>query len=87
VDEDLERSIAGVADIHHMHLWSLDGCQLLATLHAQLNEGEQAEAVVDAIKARLGEKHGIHHATVEVETRDGCRDKHLTRRKHGAARG
>ena len=36
VADDIVRNVAGVEDIHHMHVWSLDGRQLLATLHARL---------------------------------------------------
>lgn len=86
VAEDLERSVEGVADIHHMHVWSLDGRQLLATLHAQLRKGEHAETVLAAIKARLSRVHGIHHATVEVETHDRCLEKNVARRRDGTAR-
>ena len=38
VADDIVRNVAGVEDIHHMHVWSLDGRQLLATLHVRLGE-------------------------------------------------
>ena len=47
-----------------MHVWSLDGRQLLATLHARLTAGADAAATIEAIKSRLSNAHGIGHATV-----------------------
>jgi cobalt-zinc-cadmium efflux system protein len=39
----------------------------MATLHACLVEGADADAAVRSIKRRLAESHGIEHATVEPE--------------------
>jgi cobalt-zinc-cadmium efflux system protein len=88
---DLAASATGVMDVHHMHVWALDNRQLMATLHARLRPGADAEQSIGAIKARLSATHGIHHATVEVETGEACPDemsvKTLTRRMNGKARG
>lgn len=64
---DLQRAVAGVREIHHMHVWSLDGSRNMATLHACLDDGTQADAAIRAIKKELASKHGIDHATVEPE--------------------
>lgn len=74
VARDLEASVQGVEDVHHMHVWTLDGQQKLATLHARLAPGAEAHAAIDALKARLVERHGIRHATVEVEIGAECAD-------------
>ena len=83
VAEDLARNTVGVADVHHMHLWTLDGRQPIATLHARLAPGADAERSIGAIKTRLAEVHGIHHATVEVETGEACPDETRARRRNG----
>jgi cobalt-zinc-cadmium efflux system protein len=75
VAADLTAHAEGVSDIHHMHVWTLDGRQLMATLHARLRPGADAEQSIRSIKARLSVAHGIHHATVEVETSDACPDE------------
>ncbi|MGQ7793481.1 cation diffusion facilitator family transporter [Faunimonas sp. B44] len=67
VADDLLRSADGVCDIHHMHVWTLDGRQRLATLHARIVEGADADSVVSALKDRLDRRHGIRHATIEIE--------------------
>lgn len=75
IAEDLTAHARGVCDVHHMHVWTLDGRQLLATLHARLVPGADAEASISAIKARLKAEHGISHATVEIETGQACPDE------------
>jgi cobalt-zinc-cadmium efflux system protein len=89
VARDIEKHAAGVVDVHHMHVWTLDGKQLLATLHARLAGNADAERSIAAIKERLSEAHGIHHATVEVETGQACpdesKDSLRERRRNGTA--
>jgi cobalt-zinc-cadmium efflux system protein len=65
--DDLQKSIKGLREVHHMHVWSLDGKKNMATLHACLEEGADASAAVTQIKMRLAATHGIEHATVEPE--------------------
>ena len=67
VAKDIESGVPGVREVHHMHVWSMDGSRNLATLHACLVEGADAFGAVSAIKQRLASRHGIGHATVEVE--------------------
>ena len=74
VARDVAHHSAGVADVHHMHVWSLDERRKLATLRARLQHGADAEASIRAIKSRLASAHGIAHATVEVETGPECPD-------------
>src|SRR6185295_8017625 len=84
---DIAGHAEGVADIHHMHVWTLDGRQLMATLHARLKPAADAERSIRAIKARLGEVHDIAHATVEIETGEACPDEMgnelMIRRRNG----
>ncbi|MFC5386141.1 cation diffusion facilitator family transporter [Aquamicrobium segne] len=77
IEADLKDTIAGVRDVHHVHLWSLDGTKHIATLHACLKEGTDMQEAVHAIKARLRSKHGVEHATVETEF-GPCVDRHCT---------
>lgn len=71
VIHDLAHHVDGVTDIHHAHLWSLDGRRSMMTLHARIRETAAGPDVIARIKARLSEVHGIGHATVEIET-DAC---------------
>ena len=67
-------SIDGVLDVHHIHIWSLDGTQNCATMHIVTNGDPLATKI--AVKEELHE-HGIAHATLELEKevedcKDGC---------------
>lgn len=81
IAKDLEGSVKGVREVHHMHIWSLDGTSNMATLHACLNDGVNPHVAVSAIKKRLAARHGIDHATVEPEFGQ-CADSHDTHNHH-----
>jgi cobalt-zinc-cadmium efflux system protein len=74
IANDIEVGVAGVREVHHMHVWSLDGSRNMATLHARLDREADAFGAVTAIKRRLASRHGIGHATVEIEY-DACADE------------
>jgi cobalt-zinc-cadmium efflux system protein len=57
-------AIAGVLDVHHMHVWTMDGQSHYATLHIVTNENPHE--IKHQVRDELQE-HGIHHATIEVE--------------------
>ncbi len=59
--------IDGIADVHHIHIWSLDGQSHLATMHAVTSA--DSSDVKKKIKDELRE-HGIMHSTIELE-KDG----------------
>lgn len=73
VTHDLVDHVDGVLDVHHAHLWSLDGHRSMMTLHARIANSAEGPAIVARIKARLHDKHAIDHATVEIEGED-CAD-------------
>ncbi|WP_245419684.1 cation diffusion facilitator family transporter [Phyllobacterium salinisoli] len=75
IARDLEKSVPGVEDIHHMHVWSLDGQSNLATMHARIVDGGDVTAVTRLIKERLASAHGITHATIETAC-GTCADGH-----------
>ena len=65
--------IEGVKDVHHVHVWSMDGHNNYATLHAVV-DGD-AHEIKEAIREELAE-HGIAHATLELESPDEhCHEK------------
>ena len=66
------KKIDGVLDVHHIHIWSLDGTQNCATMHIVTN-GDSLTTKI-AVKEELHE-HGIAHATLELEREDeDCKD-------------
>lgn len=68
------KEIDGVLDVHHIHVWSLDGQNNVATLHI-VTDGEPHK-IKDEIREELRE-HGIGHVTIEVETSsEHCHEKY-----------
>ncbi len=70
VTHDIVDHVEGVLDVHHAHLWSLDGRRSMMTLHARIADSAQGPAIIARIKTRLHDVHGIGHATVEIEGDD-----------------
>lgn len=57
--------IAQVIDVHHLHIWSLDGYHNYATLHVVTKQ--PSDKLKRRIKANLAQHH-IEHSTIEFET-------------------
>lgn len=64
---------AGILEVHHLHVWQIASGSRMATLHARMRDGADAQAGLRAIKRVLREKFAIEHATVEIEARE-CAD-------------
>ncbi len=65
--------IDGVVDVHHLHVWSIDGYNNFATLHLVTEDG--TGAVKKEVKKQLSEL-SICHATVETEKPgEDCEDQ------------
>lgn len=65
----------GVAGVHDLHVWSLGSREPALTAHVVMDDGADAHALRAGIARRLGERFGLHHATLQVE-RESCRDAH-----------
>ncbi|HYW93024.1 MAG TPA: cation diffusion facilitator family transporter [Gammaproteobacteria bacterium] len=63
----LATGIPAVLDIHHLHAWSLTENQPMVTLHARIAADTDPSGVLDRIHRLLGERFGVHHATVQIE--------------------
>ena len=70
---DLIENVKGVEDVHHVHVWSIIQSRRMVTLHAVICENEDSDQMVRNIKARLKERFGLDHATIEIE-RGACAD-------------
>lgn len=66
--EELKK-IDHVLDVHHIHVWSLDGNEVLLTMHVLINKTvtkKNYELVKKDIKDAL-KSHSIQHSTIEIE--------------------
>ena len=61
------KAIPGVLDIHHIHVWTMNGANHYATLHV-VTDGDYIK-IKDLVRAELSE-HGICHCTLELESPD-----------------
>ena len=57
--------IENVKDIHHIHVWSMDGFNNYATMHV-VADVDNTQELKHEIKEELNE-HGIGHVTIEFE--------------------
>ena len=77
--EELEEhilGIEGVLGLHHIHIWSIDGQRIFATMHIVTNQN--GEEIKKKVRSELSE-HGISHATLELEKEnENCGDEHCS---------
>jgi cobalt-zinc-cadmium efflux system protein len=75
--DEIRIALAGVdpdvTEVHHLHVWQLASGSRVATLHARLREGGDAQHALVAIQRLLRERFSISHATVQVESSE-CAD-------------
>ncbi|MEV6157089.1 cation diffusion facilitator family transporter [Nonomuraea sp. NPDC052129] len=69
-------AIRGVRDIHDLHLWTLTSGMNVATAHLVTVDQDNNHAVLDQARDLLRQRHGVAHATLQVEPVDhtGCDD-------------
>lgn len=69
-------AIAGVVDVHDVHVWTLTSEMDVASAHVMVTSGVDSHAVLDQARALLAERYGISHATLQVEPDDhtGCNE-------------
>ena len=66
-------NIEGITDVHHIHVWSIDGYNNYATMHAVTTKN--IIEIKENIRKEL-KKHGIGHVTIEVEDKgEKCTEK------------
>jgi cobalt-zinc-cadmium efflux system protein len=66
--------IPGVLDVHDLHIWTLTSDMDVATAHVMIGPSTDSHAVLDQAQQRLRERHGVKHATLQLEPSDhtGC---------------
>ena len=74
-------TIEEVEDIHHIHVWSIDGYKTLATMHIVSKAKDIAKVKKEIRKILI--KYNINHAILETEE-EACDDKecHIEYEKH-----
>ncbi len=68
--EDVVRKMPGVQDVHHTHVWTMDGEHHILTTHLIVHDAttpEQAHELKGQIKKDLFAKYHIQESTIEIE--------------------
>ena len=69
-------AIVGVVDVHDVHVWTLTSEMDVASAHVMVAPDVDTHGVLDQARTMLAERHGITHATLQVEPSDhtGCNE-------------
>ncbi|MFV0430991.1 MAG: cation diffusion facilitator family transporter [Alphaproteobacteria bacterium] len=67
VKEHLMQTITELANVHHIHIWTLTSGRILATLHIQLNDNTKAKSVVKKVEEELHHIFNIEHCTIAID--------------------
>lgn len=73
VQADLH-GVPEVLDVHDLHLWTLTSGMHVATAHLVMQPGTSSEPVLSEARRLLRDRHGIAHATLQVEPLSHARD-------------
>jgi cobalt-zinc-cadmium efflux system protein len=66
--------IAGVADVHHIHIWALSTTETALTAHVVKSEPGLDDALLSSIREELHEHFNITHVTIQLEQKCGAAD-------------
>jgi cobalt-zinc-cadmium efflux system protein len=70
--EDVEaavRAIAGVSDVHDLHVWSIGSENHALSAHVKIADmpTSESDTILREINEKLGLTFGIHHTTIQLE--------------------
>lgn len=60
------RSVKGVCDVHHLHIWAISTTETALTVHVVVKDTSRMEEMKNSIKEGLL-RYGIRHITLEFE--------------------
>jgi cobalt-zinc-cadmium efflux system protein len=69
-------AIPGVVEVHDLHVWTLTSDMDVASAHLVIGPDTDTHTVLDRARTVLGDRHGLAHATLQVEPDDhhGCEE-------------
>ena len=73
------KTISGIIDVHHIHVWSLDGNENFLTMHVQISKTlpkKNYDILKEKVKEMLREKN-ISHSTIEIEYEE-CKEENCS---------
>jgi cobalt-zinc-cadmium efflux system protein len=64
------RGLAGVAELHDLHIWPMSTTETALTCHLVMPAGHPGDAMLARLSVELRERFAIQHVTIQVETGD-----------------
>ena len=66
------RTLPGVIDVHHLHIWPLSTTETALTVHILVDGSLGRDVTLRQAHAYVHQMFGIAHSTIQVETSDDC---------------
>ena len=82
VSQTLMSELPELEDVHHVHIWALDPRERIITLHVVLKDGIESHHGLELVQAKLKERFGLSHATIQIEQH--CADEPAHGHAHAA---
>lgn len=60
-------SLAGVVEVHHLHIWGLSTIEVALTAHLVIDEMSRGNELLRQISRELRERFDIGHVTIQLE--------------------
>lgn len=64
------KTIAGVTEVHDLHVWGMSTTETALTVHLVMPTGHPGDREMAGISQQLHERFNIGHATIQIETGD-----------------
>jgi cobalt-zinc-cadmium efflux system protein len=61
------RSVAGVCDVHDLHIWGMSTTHVVLTAHLVIPDRMVEDALLFSIARDLQDNYGVEHTTIQVE--------------------
>ncbi len=83
---DALRTLPGVRDVHHVHIWNMSTTEVAMTAHIVMPDGHPGDSFLHEVEAMLSDRFHIGHSTIQIEQGDGagCADSACS--SHGEGR-
>jgi cobalt-zinc-cadmium efflux system protein len=67
--ESAMRTIAGVSDVHDLHLWSIGSENHALSAHVKIADmaTSESDTILRELNEKLGQGFGIRHTTIQLE--------------------
>jgi cobalt-zinc-cadmium efflux system protein len=67
--ESAMRTIAGVSEVHDLHVWSIGSENHALSAHVKIADmaTSESDTILREINEKLGQRFGIHHTTIQLE--------------------